>query len=68
MDEILSELRAIREAYAQEFNYDVFAMWRDINEAYEKSGRRGVVLPAKPARFHKGKQKVPKLKEALPAE
>ena len=68
MDEILSELRAIREAYAQEFNYDVFAMWRDINEAYEKSGRRGVVLSPKQATFHKGKQKVPKLKESLPAE
>jgi hypothetical protein len=68
MDEILSELRAIRESYAQKFNYDVFAMWRDINEEFEKSGRRGVALQPKPARYHKGKQEVAKLKEALPAE
>ena len=42
---IIAELRAIREAYAARFNYDVGAMFRDIRARQEASGREYVRLP-----------------------
>ena len=46
-DPIISELRAIREAYAARFDYDVEAMFRDIRARQEASGRDYVRLPTR---------------------
>lgn len=46
-DPIIAELRAIREAYAARFDYDVDAMFRDIRARQEASGREYVRLPAR---------------------
>ena len=43
-DPIIAELRAIREAYAARFDYDVEAMFRDIRARQEASGREYVRL------------------------
>ena len=47
-DPIIAELRAIREAYAARFDYNVEAMFRDIRARQEASGREYVRLPARP--------------------
>ena len=44
IDSIVAEVRQAREAYAKQFNYDVYAMWRDLKERQHKSGRQGVSL------------------------
>ena len=41
-DPIIAELRAIRQAYAARFNYDVDAMFRDIRARQKASGRKYV--------------------------
>lgn len=46
-DPIIAELRAIREAYAARFDYNVEAMFRDIRARQEASGREYVRLPAR---------------------
>ena len=43
-DEIVAEIRAVREAYAQRFNYDAQAICRDLRRLQEESGRT-VVRP-----------------------
>lgn len=47
IDHIVAEVRRAREAYAKQFNYDVYAMWRDLQERQHKSGRPVVSLPPK---------------------
>jgi hypothetical protein len=47
IDSIVAEVRQAREAYAKQFNYDVYAMWRDLKERQHKSGRTGVSLSPK---------------------
>jgi hypothetical protein len=47
IDHIVAEVRQAREAYAKQFNYDVYAMWRDLQERQDKSGRPVVSLPPK---------------------
>ncbi len=44
-DEIVDEIRKIREAYAEQFNYDLGAIFRDIQERERNSGREYVTLP-----------------------
>jgi len=44
IDSIVAEVRQVREAYAKRFNYDVYAMWRDLKERQHQSGRQGVSL------------------------
>ena len=44
-DPIITELRAIRKAYAARFDYDVEAMFKDIRARQEASGREYVRLP-----------------------
>jgi len=39
-DPIVAEVRAIREAYAKRFNYDLDAICRDLKEQERKSGRK----------------------------
>jgi hypothetical protein len=45
IDPIVAEVRQAREAYAKQFNYDVYAMGRDLQERQQKSGRTVVALP-----------------------
>ena len=47
IDPIVAEVRQAREAYAKQFNYDVYAMVRDLQERHQKSGRAVVALPPK---------------------
>jgi len=47
IDPIVAEVRRAREAYATQFNYDVYAMGRDLQERQQKSGRTVVALPPK---------------------
>jgi hypothetical protein len=49
MDSIVQEVRAIREAYAKRFGYDLQAIHRDLKEQEQASGRRVVSLqPRRP--------------------
>ena len=45
-DPIIAEVRAIRQAYAARFDYDVDAIFRDIRARQEASGREYIRLPA----------------------
>ncbi len=47
MDPILSEIRQIRETYASKFNYDVYAMLRDLRKRQSIGGRQTAKLPVK---------------------
>ena len=49
-DPIVAEVRAVRDAYAKKFNYDLDAMCDDMRSkraGYEKMGFTFVSLPAK---------------------
>ena len=46
-DPLVAEVRAIREAYAERFNYDLRAICRDLKEQEKRSNRRTVSLPPK---------------------
>ena len=46
-DSIIAELRAIRQAYAARFDYDVEAMFGDLRARQEASGRDYVRLAAR---------------------
>ena len=48
-DPIIAEVRAIRQAYAARFDYDVEAIFRDIRARQDASGRDYVRLPARRA-------------------
>ena len=39
-DPIVDEVRRVREAYAARFNYDLQAMYRDLKEKEQRSGRK----------------------------
>lgn len=59
MEPIVAEVRRTRAAYAKRFNYDVYAMWRDLKERQHKSGLQGVSLSpkrVKPAPLEKSEQ------------
>jgi len=43
-DEIIKEVRAIREAYASRFNFDIRAIYRDAKEHEGEEGRKVVSL------------------------
>lgn len=45
MDDILFEVRQIREAYAKQFGYDLRAIHRDLKAQEQVSGRQVVSLP-----------------------
>jgi hypothetical protein len=46
-DPIVAEIRAIREAYASRFNYDLEAIVRDIQEQERRGDWPTVILPPK---------------------
>ena len=48
-DSLVDEVRAIREAYAERFQFDPDALYRDLKEQERASGRKLVTLP--PRRF-----------------
>lgn len=48
IDSIISEVRAVRDAHAARFDYDVAAIFRDIRTMQEESDRDYVRLPARP--------------------
>jgi len=51
IDRIVEETRKLREEHAAKFSYDLEAIYRDLKEQEEMSGRKVVSLPAKqPAR------------------
>ena len=50
-DPVVAEFRAIREAYAKEFNYDIHAIFEDIRAREAASGRKYVSHPFKPEDF-----------------
>ena len=51
MDDILRELRKVREDYAKQFGYDLQAIHRDLKAQEQTSGRRVVSLtPRRPKR------------------
>ena len=45
-DEIVAEVRAVREAYAQRFGYDVRAICRDLKRSQDEGNRKIVRLPS----------------------
>ena len=44
-DPIVEEVRKVREAHAARFNYDLWAIYRDLKEQERKSGRAFVSYP-----------------------
>ena len=46
-DPIVEEVRAIRDAYVKQFNYNVEAIYRDLKEQEANSGWEVVSLPPK---------------------
>ena len=49
IDPIIAEVRAVRDAHAARFDYDVAAIFRDILEMQKMSGRYYVRYPARSA-------------------
>jgi hypothetical protein len=45
VDDVLLEVRKVREAYAKRFGYDLPAIHRDLKEQEQASGRRIVSFP-----------------------
>ena len=50
LDPILSEVRRVREAYAQQFNGDVSAMMDDLRRRHRESDRKSATREPKPCR------------------
>ena len=49
IDPIIAEVRAVRDAHAARFDYDVAAIFRDIRAMQKMSGRDYVRYPARSA-------------------
>ncbi|MDE2724177.1 MAG: hypothetical protein OXI59_12450 [Gemmatimonadota bacterium] len=47
-DSIISEVRAVRDAHAARFGYDLAAIFRNIRAMQDESGREYVRFPARP--------------------
>jgi hypothetical protein len=54
-DPIVEEIRAIRDTYAKQFDYDTDAIYRDLKNQETKTGRKFISLP--PKRMEPAKQK-----------
>jgi len=46
-DPIVEEVRAIRDAYAKQFDYDIDSIYLDLKNQEGKSGRKFILLQAK---------------------
>ena len=61
-DEIIRDVRANREAYAEQFGYDIRALYRDAKEREGEGGRSVVSLEPRriePARDDEATRQVP---------
>jgi hypothetical protein len=47
-DEVSKEVRAIREAYGERFDFDIEAIFRDAKQREGKSNRKVVLLEPRP--------------------
>jgi hypothetical protein len=47
-DEIIDEVRALREAYGEQFGFDVDALYRDVKDRELRGGRKIVSLEPRP--------------------
>jgi len=52
-DPIVEEVRQVRQAYAQRFNYNLQAIAADLHEKEQQHPERLIKYPAKPARTKK---------------
>ena len=52
-DPIVAEVRKIREAHAAQFNYDLSAIYHDLKQEEQASGRVFVSYPARRAKVIK---------------
>jgi hypothetical protein len=43
-DEIIKEVRAVREAYAERFSFDIRALWQDAKKHEGDGGRQVIAL------------------------
>ena len=48
-DEIVAEVRRVRESHAERFDYDLNAIYLDLKQQEKESGRELISLPPKPA-------------------
>lgn len=48
-DPLVEEVRKYRDEYARQFNYDLKAIYLDLKARQERSDRKRVVLPPRPA-------------------
>ena len=46
-DPVVEETRKIREQYASQFNHDIDAIYKDIQQRQAQSGKKLVSLPAR---------------------
>jgi hypothetical protein len=46
-DEIVEEVRKVRDEYAAQFDYDLEAIFRDLKQQEEKSDREVITRPPK---------------------
>ncbi len=46
-DEVMDEIRKIREDYGKDFDYDLAAMYRDLKKKEKARGHKVVSLPAR---------------------
>jgi|COG998Drversion2_1049125.scaffolds.fasta_scaffold173928_2 predicted PolB exonuclease-like 3'-5' exonuclease len=54
-DPIVEEVRAIRDTYAKQFDYDTDAIYRDLKNQETQTGSKFISLP--PKRIEPAKQK-----------
>jgi hypothetical protein len=54
-DPIVEEIRAIRDTYAKQFDYDTDAIYRDLKNQEIQTGRKFISLP--PKRIEPDRQK-----------
>lgn len=47
IDPVVEEVRAIRDAYVKQYNYNLEAIYRDLKEQEGKSGWEVISLPPK---------------------
>ncbi|MEW6297298.1 MAG: hypothetical protein AB1671_06095 [Thermodesulfobacteriota bacterium] len=62
-DPIVEEIRAIRDAYAKQFNYNLEAIYRDLKEQEAKSGWEVVSFPPKRIESEKRAQTITESEE-----
>ena len=57
-DEIVEEVRKVRDEYAAKFNYDIDAIYKDIKRLEAESGRKFVTLPPRKVKPNKTNPKI----------